>query len=169
MEELDILQSKLASDVEAAKERVRAKLEADHAEKLKQAREEFQKEKEGLVRLHNIAKAEAVRAAEVAAVCQYKVSPSFGKILADAMTKTVIAVRKKVRPENPGVRWNTRAMVRHVQMWFGEKRSLESDSESEEEEEEARSDSGCRRGWGKDDHADAAQANAGDGSTNEQV
>ncbi|CAL1359736.1 unnamed protein product [Linum trigynum] len=87
------------------------------------------------------------------------------------MTKTVIAVRKKLGPQNPGVLWNTRAMVRHVQMWLGEKRSLESDSEPEEEEEEARSDSGededQGEDGGKDDQADAAQANAGDGLTNE--
>ncbi|CAL1389159.1 unnamed protein product [Linum trigynum] len=154
MKELGVLKSKLAEDMEAVRARVRdelrvefqgekEKMEADHAEELRRVREqfqtereEFQKEKEDLVRLHDVAKAEAVREAQVAAVRQYRSSPSFGKVLADAMTKTVIAIRKKVCPENPGVRWNTRAMVEHVQMWLREKRSLEPDTESEDEKDE---------------------------------
>ncbi|CAI0552998.1 unnamed protein product, partial [Linum tenue] len=144
LESLGLLQSRLAADVEAAKEQVRneertalrEELEVSFSERLRKAREEFQKEKDDLVRLHTVAKAEAVRAAEVAAVRQFKSSQPFGKIMADAMTKAVIAVGKKIRPENPGMRWDTREMVQHVKVWISEKRPLDSDSESEEEEEE---------------------------------
>ncbi|CAI0379606.1 unnamed protein product, partial [Linum tenue] len=60
LESLGLLQSRLAADVEAAKEQVRneertalrEELEVSFSERLRKAREEFQKEKDDLVRLH---------------------------------------------------------------------------------------------------------------------
>ncbi|CAL1354097.1 unnamed protein product [Linum trigynum] len=118
---------------ERAEERKR--LELEHDEAMQKLRDDFREEKGELVRLHEVAKVEAVRDAEVATVQQYKGSVAFHKILAFCMTKAVIAIRKKVHPSNPSMRWNTVNMIRHVQRWLSEKRLLDPDSELGVDEE----------------------------------
>ncbi|CAL1396709.1 unnamed protein product [Linum trigynum] len=147
------LARKLTEDLNAEREktrseervRIRAELSHEFEEEKKLLEKEFDRVREDVAaekeelnkKLEEFEQKETAEKVAIAAktIQTYKQSSAFGKHLSDYMYPTIVAVCKKVRPGNPGSRWNTRDMVRHVQQFFKENRSLSDDSESETEEE----------------------------------
>ncbi|CAL1381934.1 unnamed protein product [Linum trigynum] len=128
----DELSRKLTDDLAAEQEKVRleeraairAELEKDFEEERKtfideldSNREKAEAEKDELKKKIEEPKEKAdadKTAIATEAFGAYKKSVAFKQQLADCMYRTIVAVRKKVRPDNPGCHWNTKYIVRHV-------------------------------------------------------